>query len=772
MRHFFTGLTLLLIGLAIGLPLGSRMDSNAGFATDGAERGATDAGPSKETSDRPHVAAIDSVDPRGARSTGELTADSRSTVTRSAASFDAEIARLATRLSDDADAARDGVITGRVLDSDGAPIAGADVVLRGPSPWGRTNSRIVDSASVGRSYAESGATQGQGLGYLESLIRGSASAASLVTGAQGSFRAEGLLPGQYTVSVYAEDFVFDPNRGGTGDKLEFIGHPVLTFELEVVMPDGTAPPEATVVLVQDQRRGTQFRWTPESPGLRVASPTTMVQVLCGRVVLVSNSEWRADARSEIRRLDFATDGRGPHLFELAAYPSVHIDVTPSPDAGLPFEPWCDLVRGETRTPVESTEAGVFAAYDITSGTYTVEVGRGDGLAEESREVTVDVGRVDVSIELGALDESRFLIIQCHDNSGRPVMDIRSFGIMMSVGGTHVSTSSLAKPRANGEYWLSIERDLHFQDVLDRSAITSLTLVARSTRLGELTKKIDLEANRVELLFEERCDLVVDVTGDIPAGIVAFVEVPPDEPAVGTDGAGRPRRNPWRRLGQRIDVPGDGSVAFSALPVGVARVVLAYRNTHGSMHLTHVDVELRAGGNRAQIEAPELCEFVVLVPGGEGQIFVLMKERNGEFVRETQVQAKADERLVFRNIAAGRYRVSKRGGVRSRSADYVVPCGEVVFEPDRIVGYEVVAIREGSIAEQIGLRVGDVLVGVDHLGAEAENFLVEFTSRVARPEGTTLVLRQGSGRSELAVRLDDPPARSMLGHGARFEALSP
>ncbi|MEM9802278.1 MAG: hypothetical protein AAGA20_18270 [Planctomycetota bacterium] len=748
MRSLFTSLALLILGVALGFALARSLevDATKRSIARAAELATLDP-PQLEREEPALLEPEPASDGRDEIATTSFDRD---------ADFDAAVFALLDRLPR---TEGDGVVSGRALDDAGDPIARATVIVSGPLEQTAPAPQAMDSSRVGRAYEPSAPLDPVMSWYARQVLVSIRRAGRAQTSSDGSFRVDGLGPGSYSVQAYAMDFQFDPAVAAAGAEIELLGRAVTTFELAVVRPDGLVPEEAMIVVRQQNGQRMQYRWTPDSPTLRVTSWTATVQALVGDVTRVSGDEYRAAERSTIRTLDRAADGPGPHRLEVVGYPSVRVDVVPGPDAGQPFEPWCDLVRDGQRISVKAKDGAPFVALDVTAGPYAVEVGRGDGPAEATRDIVVDEGRTDVRIELGPLDPTRYLVVTCVDTSGRPIQDVSDFGVSIRMGRRSVSASIRTKARPRGEYWLSLERWRFMTDPVERSEITSLELTARSASRGSVSRSVDPAAERFEFLFETPCELVVEVVGVLDARLRARVEAPPAE--------GQER---WQRVGDRVDVPGDGAVAFTALAPGTARVVVFHEDSPFGLPLAVQEVELAPGPNRVRVEVTATHDLVVLVPDRAGEPFELLQEVEGSFKQRDYVKAGDDERIVFEGLPPGRYRVRPRTGLRNRFAEYDVPCAPVVYQPVAIGGYEVVALPDGSPAATLGLRLGDILLKVDGVDADAEMFLAEFTSRTMRDEGALLLVRRAGKVIEVPARFDDGlPARGILGHGARFEA---
>ena len=752
MRQLFFGLLLLLTGMAIGFFVGRGSGPGSAAAASGlniALASDVDLPASEAAAENTELAPVPTSAERSSAGSIDSTGASMPDLEREFMSLAARFPAPQGEMS----------LDGSVLGEDGGPIEGATVLVTGPRRE-RIASRVAqDPAKVGRGFDGQPRINPMFSLYAQQLIQSLNPAGSSVTDAKGHFLLSGLAEGTYQIEVLAEDFVFERSSGTAGETVEIYGRPVVTFELSVLDPSGVPPAEATIMLHGGKGRDQRFQWTPDAPELRVPSRLVALQAFTGEINRVGQGEYRASARTSILSLDWDSDGRGPHALELKAFPSVHVDVVAGPDAGQPFEPWCELVRDSQRIEAKQEAGRPFAAFDVAPGPYTVEVGRGDGPAEVTRQITVGEGRTELSVELGPLDPARYMIVHCVDAAGRPVLDIWNFGASIRMDRKSMGTSIRTKARPNGEYWLSLERGMLGSGTTRRAEITSLTLIARSPSQGEIQKEVDPHAQRVEFLFQKPCDLIVEVDGALSPGLSVTVERPKQE------GEG------WQQSGSRTDVPGDGSVAFQSLAPGSARVVLRHVDSPWQVHMAAVTIELRGGKNEVRLTAGETHELVVLVPDLESKRFELYAEEDGEFVRKDYAEPDENDRLTFQFLPAGRYRVQYRGKFGPIFAHYDVPCGEVVFEPSLIDGFEVISVREGSVAEELGLRVGDVLLGVDHIRPSQGTFVLEFTSRAVRPEGTLLKLRRSGTVVEIPVRLNEPPTRPMLGHGARFKTLS-
>lgn len=745
MRHFFMGLVLFVAGASFGLWIGTAGAARMGDEVEEAEVQRSDLVRGEiavEALDEP-LAPV----PGGEHGRTLPVSHALSTV-----EFDRALLALAARLPAPGGSQS---LAGRITDEKGAPIEGATIRVTGPA---RDRSEVMptrDPADVGRAYDPTQTIDGLSRYMAESVMAGLTPAGLSFTDANGRFGIDGLADGNYRIQTFAENYVFDPGAAHTGDDVEIVGRSVTTFMLDVVDSDGRAPESATIVIPDTSGRGDHFRWSPDAPFIRIPARVVTLQAFAGELTRSSRGELRAEARSKLATLDYDVNGGGPHRLELEAFPTVVVEITTNSETAESVETWCDLVRGIQRIAVEPTSGTRFLAFDVAPGPYVVEVGRGDGPAEAVREIVVDAGRTEVELELGPVDPKRFIVARCVDTEGRPIQDVWNFGVSYTTDRSSMGSSMSSKARAGGEYWLSLERQLPGSSRHSRASMTSLTLAARSRSRGEVSKEIDPLAQRVDFVFQDPCDLMVKVEGVLRPGLRVDLETMADD-------------GEWRRTVQPEDVPGDGSLMFSALRPGPSRVLLAHESSPRGVHLAEARIDIREGKNVVTLESPEIHDLVILVPDHEDKSFELLVEEGGQYVRAGRADPKGEDRIVFRGLPPGSYRVRYRGRLRHIFADYVVPCGEVVFSPAPVVGYEVISLRDGSPAKQIGLRVGDVLVRVDEIEPSDDSFLLAFTSRVAREEGATIYIERGGSIVEVPARLETPPARPRLGLGATFE----
>jgi len=623
----------------------------------------------------------------------------------------------------ESDGDRTGRITGVVVDEAGQPLSNATVTCGDSQSSNNVIARGSTTSGVGRAW--------KGFDDLDETLVTSArrelerrrNSRSTITDATGRFVVEGLRPGQYSLHAYAEGLVFAQQSVFAGDPVRFVGRPVGEFHLDVRMPDGSAPTEAVVLLV-DERRRDSYRWTPEEPVVRMEERVAQLQVLAGNV---RNLDWRtysSDQSAPSRTIDLARDGAGPHVFELTERARLLVTLEDLSALEPRIQPWIKVItaeaakggvtaasfEGSTRLTRELGQR--YSALDLVPGAYVLGAGRGDNAPEVTAKVELGAGTTEASLQLGELDMSRFLVVRCTGPDGAPLMGV-DFTTNVEQGNGSRSGGIKCVERLGGEYWLAQSELLHTKAWTEE---TKVRLAATARGYGKLDTELTQNVHELDLVFQPACDLVVLVTGDLTAGFSVGVEPAKKKDE---DVNGRVFGHGNNKL---VRVDGQGRAVLTGLQPGSFQVSLA-QTTESYFWGTPVavtEVVVRPGSQTITMTAPTLYELVVHAPDlAVGATIVLQLIEEGNTSRmNNQVEFGADHRARFKRVPAGEYTLVTWGEV-SGNMKVTVPSGEVLFSAEKPNALRVAGVEADKLAARAGLQNGDLVLSVSGRAVDSQ-----------------------------------------------------
>lgn len=178
-----------------------------------------------------------------------------------------------------------GVIAGRITDPGGEPLAGVVVLVDAPSAETAAADGDVTEPSCDVAVAEIEAN-------LEALRADQAAEARAATGPDGTYRIERLASRAYRVRAWKDGWdlagvvgwSYWPFTARPDATVDFTATPAAIVTLRLELPDGSAPDEAVLKIVDSTGAptGTRLvRWTPGSSKLRLAAGGYTVTAIAG-----------------------------------------------------------------------------------------------------------------------------------------------------------------------------------------------------------------------------------------------------------------------------------------------------------------------------------------------------------------------------------------------------------------------------------------------------------------------------------------------------------
>lgn len=589
-------------------------------------------------------------------------------------------------------------VKGRAVDPQGNPLQGVTVVVQAGLFLRRAVYHVNQGEPIGRGY--------DGPEPIEEVLRKTRerhqrrqrNVREATTDASGAFEVAGLPAGKHIVQAFADGLVFRSVEVFTGTSVRMIGRPVGLFALDVRLPDGTAPDEASIRVVggtptfgmraipasiaRADAPPSFHRWSPDEPEIRLPDQTATFSVLAGSV---ERLDWRghvSDFVSEEMTIDLDRDGDGPHRVKLEKRSVLRVHVEDRSDLDVSLESWVKVVP-EERAAADPAGAladapklkrgsvsGAYAATNLVPGNYVVAVGRGGGEPEVMDSVRVRGGALEHRVTLGKVDTDRYLIVRCVGPDDEPLEGVGFGGRSAKSDGLFDWITVQSVEQGRGEYWLSFES----RDGQSLPADLSVSLKASYGQHGELEKTIAVDDRDVEFRFLPTSSIIVVVDGDPSPGFHVSV--------TRQEGEGRSAKMPrFSRPGSDARVEADGRVRFSRLQPGRYLVALSSKSGRFGPALSSQEVTLGTSEVEVRFTPPSFHTVEVYGLGLPPGTRLMLRAKTGSteppFDRHSEVIGE-DGRAVFRNIREGGYTLSSMSRPR-RTKDVTVPSGEIVLD---------------------------------------------------------------------------------------------
>lgn len=662
----------------------------------------------------------------------------------------------------------DGALTGRAVDTDGAPVAGVLIVF----------DRIVFRGST---YDERGAA-GPARDDLEEALRDAAesfarkqaSRVRAVTGADGTFRVEGLPAANWTANAYLAGHDVDVagaqrGRVETGDEVEVVVRPLIDVPIDVRMPDGSQPAEADIAALGED--SAQVRWTPDAAFLRVvpgkyritagaggdritAAPWSSEEVVAEFVLgtapetIVLQLSGTLGIRGDV---EDAGDGLSRSIVTVLVKP-VGADATP------------DTVRFVQTDNRQMVHAGRgYQFLDLDPGRYAVGVSRKLNNEAEGVQIVDVVDRiVELDLALDPVDLSRSLRVHVYGPDGSPLD--RATPTIESDGLERAFHFQIDSQRFDdGSYAVEMSEEME-KAYFEEPGDAEFRLIVRHRDYGRIEAALVPGQVEATVRFREPGSIVVDVAGAAASGNLERLSVRL-RPASAGDGS-------MSRLSEtRAAVSSEGRATFEHLQPGTYIVELSVGEPgrFSANTLDEQEVTVESGVVTVDLALPPLHTLEVAWPDGKpGSRMRLSATDDLGDPWNTRSTTLGDDGVArFEEVPPGTYRLTATVAGETREMSIDVPATGVRFEPMVFDALRVSIDDAGGDLARAGLRDGDLVIGRD--GAEFDgdaprNLLNEVTTSKSA-EVRLLVLR-GSQRLEVVLRGADFGLRDGL--GGRFD----
>jgi hypothetical protein len=695
--------------------------------------------------------------PNDSSNTSELAASSdaeRSAATSAAAEIALVVAeRVRASAALPAAALELGVITGRVVDNNGAPVEGVDVRavpsvpeysrVRRPTGWnGGLEARPTLEAQLEKSAAD-WATARANEAFATSDANGAFTLPAL-----GGEQGTDVTAGREGLSVTARG---PDTRLEPGDTIEFVALRLAYVEFDVRTQDGT-PIDTAVIERVEPYSPSYVEWRRGDPPRAYAPARVDVRAHVG--LEFRNGKATSAAKSEVAVLEL-TEGEVRRV-EFVVVPRTRVLGRVVEADGTPVVRELRLVHlANSGAPLDDQELatngrpllvrdGAFEALDLAPGVWEFGVFDRQSTALARAQVDVVPGTNELLLTVQPTDAPAELRVRILRPEGRQAHDVDFWAI---VDGRSIETNLSG---ADGEGW----RTLHLGDLVRDTAdpwakIESLRLSALDANT-DASGAVDVphRATEVELRLQSPAHLEVVVRGLVGTPFAHGTTVRAAWLKGYQLGSGEPS---GARIFQPQGQARDGVFVFERLPSGTVDFELIANRTAGA-HVSQGSVvavvrEVVGTGEQSIVmDFPSLSAVDVsaakLAPGTTLRLVSLSEEprRIGGQARTCHARLDDLSRARFEDVPAGPYRLECDDLVAPLTVD--VPSAEIVIDGPVHDAQRVVVTSTAGALHAAGLRDGDLVI--EARGAplvSASRFDVLLAEREATALGV-VVLRGG------------------------------
>lgn len=635
----------------------------------------------------------------------------------------ATIAELLKDVSIPAVPSGSGEITGRVLTEAGKPLEGVTITCSSDYPEDRGGSlKTAEERIAARMRYEK---------WIDAARR------TASTGADGAYRLSGLGEStEYTLSATLEGWEITRagsggNRLKPGDTCDFTAAISLKLEVTVYLPDGKLAQSGRVTASIDSVHGIS------STSMHIRGGMASLSLKVGKWSLRAESGDYNEFTAEPVNIEVKPDeALQPLELHLKATPgiagtvefpkefgnlSANVYLQVNPPAEAPDE----MFDNDRSMPDEWVHRGKFNFRSLAPGNYRLLLVCHNRIVDWA-DVSVSDAHVVVALAVPPPRPEDYIVIRAYGPDGELLTDVVLYITLHSGNGSRGRGGGEVR-RPDGSFWLS------------------RNIFGRTKQEGESWYTLKVEHSvygykEVRYEFDDTHD--VDVRFVVPATAKLTVANFNDHPlreklrwSLKRDG------DDGRRAFFDDDDETGRSSPFSFGPEepGAYFLVLLLETDHYEhRELYRQPVTLVAGENTLTALVPSLYTLTI-VKGDVDITRVDVRGKDTEFEHRGYRSEVKDGRLVIEGVPPGTYILETREG----GMEVVVNRDtEVVYAP---LAYDCLAlsVEVGGVAEDLGLRDGDKLIGID--GEEFESAKVgslKMQTSLALESTTWTVLRGG------------------------------
>ncbi|MCZ6788249.1 MAG: carboxypeptidase-like regulatory domain-containing protein, partial [Planctomycetota bacterium] len=348
-----------------------------------------------------------------------------------------------------------GIITGKVTNEEGDPIAGAVIRAsqRFASSWRGTTWQVGDGAPEPRSLETQVRT------FIARQKRVERAGREAVTDADGNYQLDDLADAEYTLAAYARGYKIEPaagqrrNKARPGETVDFTAAAVVEIPITLQMPGGASTEGVSISTRNLDNQRTEWRsWNARRSSLRVKPGHYEISASKGNELKSHKVELTAEFGVPVEPIVLTLHGRpgirGRIIFEegeLMGWTQVRLLRM----TGAKMPRAARLRKHGKRASAHV--GGEYSFPDLKPGRYVlgVEIGsRVVGLTQ----VEVEDRVVEQDIRLGAFDPAEFVVIHVFDPKGKRITDAK-FSTSFESGNASSSGGGTAVRRKDGGYYV-------------------------------------------------------------------------------------------------------------------------------------------------------------------------------------------------------------------------------------------------------------------------------------------------------------------------------
>jgi hypothetical protein len=647
-----------------------------------------------------------------------------------------------------------GVITGSVSDESGAPVAGVEISAK-TDVWSLTETPaglVEEDAST-----------------LEARIRSvvreyrfeEATRREVTTGADGSYRLEGLVDATFSLSASKAGYTFRTAGGAEwtakpGERRDWVASPVMAVVVVAALPDGSEPESITVEYVDHAANSTYTEHLDKGDDpLELAPGEYEFTVSAGeglryradavQVVVNEGAATRVEVALKIRpgvTGSVTFGGEEPTVVGVAALRvGDGIDAVPEQLMAAPHIAWVE-------PPFD------YAHFDLPPGAYLLGTALRNGRVLESRMIEIGTDLLEEDFAIGNVDVRDYTVVRVRGPGGQTVREV-TFSVGYEAENVSFEGNFEAARQADGSYrvphtvpgspqtgfqgWSSSgDSSAGVQHANLKSHI-----VVMSPQFGR--KRVDfdpLSQPELEIEFGEPAFAVVSVSGyaesEWRGRVQASIRTAGDSPGTGM----------WVS-GEQHKMSPQGVARVGPVEPGSYAVVLMVNTPEsGFKEVGQQEVTLGVGDTPLTMSIPDLHRLTVEC---EGAALDLDLHRDPGPNQSTDFMGGGvrDGQLThFHAVVPGRYRVRAYGEGSPGEMLVDVPTGgTVMFRP---VPYD--SMRVDHVSEDLEghLQRGDVILEIGGRALEGEAGIRAAVALAQADENVQLVVRRGASNVDVTL----------------------